>query len=66
MRTPSPENWRSSPIPHYDWLEHNWHDVFDVACCTTAEQFRRETRAITLAARSSHQVSGTKRTTATA
>ncbi len=35
--------------PHYDWLEHELARRFDVACCTTAEQFRRETRAITLA-----------------
>lgn len=34
--------------PHYDWLEQELRNRFDVACCDTAEQFRRETRAITL------------------
>ena len=33
----------------YDWLEHELARRFDVACCTTAEQFRREARAITRA-----------------
>ena len=33
--------------PHYDWLERELAHRFDVACCTTQEQFRRETRAIT-------------------
>jgi len=31
----------------YDWLERELAHRFDVACCTTQEQFRRETRAIT-------------------
>jgi len=34
---------------HFDWLEHELRHRFDVACCDTGEQFRRETRAITLA-----------------
>jgi uncharacterized protein YPO0396 len=33
--------------PFYDWLEHELAHRFNVACCTTGEQFRRETRAIT-------------------
>jgi uncharacterized protein YPO0396 len=33
----------------YDWLERELAHRFDVACCVTAEQFRRETRAITRA-----------------
>ncbi len=33
--------------PFYDWLERELHHRFDVACCETQEQFRRETRAIT-------------------
>ncbi len=33
----------------YDWLERELARRFDVACCTTHEQFRRETRAITVA-----------------
>lgn len=33
--------------PFYDWLEHELAHRFDVACCATQEQFRRETRAIT-------------------
>ena len=33
--------------PHYDWLERELAHRFDVACCATHEQFRRETRAIT-------------------
>ncbi|WP_415034160.1 ATP-binding protein [Azonexus sp.] len=33
--------------PHYDWLERELAHRFDVACCATQEQFRRETRAIT-------------------
>ena len=32
---------------HYDWLERELVHRFDVACCATQEQFRRETRAIT-------------------
>jgi uncharacterized protein YPO0396 len=35
--------------PHYDWLERELAHRFDVACCATQEQFRRETRAITCA-----------------
>lgn len=35
--------------PHYDWLERELSARFDVACCATQEQFRRETRAITRA-----------------
>lgn len=34
---------------HYDWLERELAHRFDVACCATQEQFRRETRAITRA-----------------
>ncbi|MCD2450405.1 ATP-dependent exonuclease SbcCD, C subunit-like protein [Methylicorpusculum oleiharenae] len=33
----------------YDWLEREVAHRFDVACCMTQEQFRRETRAITMA-----------------
>jgi len=33
----------------YDWLERELAHRFDVACCLTQEQFRRETRAITQA-----------------
>lgn len=33
----------------YDWLERELAHRFDVACCATHEQFRRETRAITRA-----------------
>jgi uncharacterized protein YPO0396 len=35
--------------PHYDWLERELARRFDVACCATQEQFRREARAITQA-----------------
>ena len=35
--------------PFYDWLEREVFHRFDVACCTTQDQFRRETRAITRA-----------------
>ncbi len=35
--------------PYYDWLERELAQRFDIACCTTAEQFRRETRAISRA-----------------
>ncbi|MCZ4314072.1 SbcC/MukB-like Walker B domain-containing protein [Comamonadaceae bacterium G21597-S1] len=34
---------------HYDWLERELAHRFDVACCATQEQFRREARAITRA-----------------
>jgi uncharacterized protein YPO0396 len=33
--------------PFYGWLERELAHRFDVACCTSQEQFRRETRAIT-------------------
>ena len=32
--------------PFYDWLEREVASRFDLACCETAEQFRRQTRAI--------------------
>ena len=35
--------------PYYDWLERELSNRFDVACCATHEQFRRETKAITRA-----------------
>ena len=35
--------------PFRDWLERELAHRFDVACCATPEQFRRETRAITRA-----------------
>ena len=35
--------------PFYDWLERELAHRFDVACCATGEQFRRETRAMTRA-----------------
>lgn len=35
--------------PFYDWLERELAHRFDVACCVTQEQFRREIRAITRA-----------------
>jgi uncharacterized protein YPO0396 len=35
--------------PFFDWLEAELAQRFDVACCTTAAQFRRETRAVTRA-----------------
>ncbi|TMQ77897.1 ATP-binding protein [Candidatus Accumulibacter phosphatis] len=35
--------------PHYDWLERELAHRFDVLCCATQEQFRREARAITRA-----------------
>lgn len=34
---------------HYEWLEQALRARFDVACCETATQFRRERRAITRA-----------------
>jgi len=34
---------------YYDWLERELAQRFNVACCVTQEQFRRETRAITRA-----------------
>ncbi len=33
----------------YDWLEHEIAHRFDLVCCDTQDQFRRETRAITIA-----------------
>lgn len=33
--------------PHYAWLEQELRNRFDVACCTSEDQFRREPRAIT-------------------
>jgi uncharacterized protein YPO0396 len=38
-----------SDSPFYDWLDREVAHRFDVACCPTQEQFRRETRAITRA-----------------
>jgi uncharacterized protein YPO0396 len=35
--------------PFYDWLERELAHRFNVACCITSEQFRRETRAMTRA-----------------
>ncbi|HNC70699.1 MAG TPA: ATP-dependent exonuclease SbcCD, C subunit-like protein, partial [Pseudomonadales bacterium] len=35
--------------PHYEWLEQELRNRFDVACCDGGEQFRREARAITRA-----------------
>ncbi|WP_354686744.1 ATP-binding protein [Cupriavidus necator] len=35
--------------PFYGWLEREVAVRFDVACCATHEQFRRETRAVTRA-----------------
>lgn len=35
--------------PYYDWLERQLAQRFDIACCASQEQFRREPRAITLA-----------------
>jgi len=35
--------------PHYDWVERELHHRFDLACCDSTEQFRREARAITRA-----------------
>ena len=35
--------------PFYDWLEREVAHRFDVACCATQEQFRREIRAVTSA-----------------
>lgn len=35
--------------PFYDWIEREISHRFDLACCQTAEQFRRETKAITRA-----------------
>lgn len=35
--------------PFYDWLVNRLTERFNVACCDTQEQFRRETRALTQA-----------------
>ena len=35
--------------PFYDWLELELANRFNVVCCATQEQFRRETRAVTRA-----------------
>ena len=35
--------------PHTEWLEQELRNRFDVACCDSDEQFRREARAITRA-----------------
>jgi uncharacterized protein YPO0396 len=35
--------------PHYEWLEQELRQRFNVACCDTGEEFRREARAITRA-----------------
>jgi uncharacterized protein YPO0396 len=35
--------------PLYEWLEQELRSRFDVACCDTGEQFRREARAVTRA-----------------
>ncbi len=34
---------------HYEWIEQELRARFDLACCDSAEQFRREARAITRA-----------------
>ena len=36
-------------VPQYDWLTRELARRFNVACCATPDQFRRETRAITRA-----------------
>lgn len=38
--------------PYYDWIERELAHRFNVACCLTHEQFRREPRAITRAGQS--------------
>lgn len=35
--------------PHFDWLEREIGNRFDVVCCTSQEEFRREKKAITAA-----------------
>ncbi|WP_348754134.1 ATP-binding protein [uncultured Aquincola sp.] len=35
--------------PHFEWLEQELRQRFDVACCADAQQFRREARAVTRA-----------------
>lgn len=34
---------------HYEWLEQELRARFDLACCDSRDQFRREARAITRA-----------------
>jgi uncharacterized protein YPO0396 len=34
--------------PHFDWLEREIGNRFDVVCCDSQEEFRREKKAITL------------------
>ncbi len=34
--------------PHFDWLEREIAHRFNVICCTTREQFRREKKAVTI------------------
>jgi len=41
-----------SDSPFYGWLERELTVRFDIACCASAEQFRRETRAVTRAGQS--------------
>ncbi|MEO5655248.1 MAG: SbcC/MukB-like Walker B domain-containing protein, partial [Nitrosospira sp.] len=38
-----------SDSPFYDWLERELAHRFNFVCCSTQEQFRRETRAVTRA-----------------
>lgn len=45
---------------YYDWLERELAHRFNVACCVTQEQFRRETRAITRSVKSRIRVGGMK------
>ena len=35
--------------PFYNWLDRAVHERFDLACCTTQDQFRREEKAVTRA-----------------
>ena len=38
-----------SDSPFYNWLDRAVHERFDLACCSSPEQFRREEKAITRA-----------------
>ena len=38
-----------SDSPHFDWLEREIAHRFDLVCCTSQEEFRREKKAITIA-----------------
>lgn len=38
-----------SDSPYYDWLEREVAHRFDLVCCTSQEEFRREKKAITMA-----------------